>query len=477
MVALRLRPLIPVAAALAFSPLLSAPPAGAGSLDVLPPLPWLTQPLAALAVWAGREFDAPSWLFPLAALLIHLANAGLLGRVLDPLLAPRAATVAALLFAVHPIQTETLILDSARGLLLAGFFVLLTLRLWLALRPRLALAAFACALACSPAAAAVPVLVFLLGRARSPAPARRAFLLPMAALAAAAAALHQPAPTPRFQFLAFQGVAMLRSLWLSLFPLGLTPDPEVRTGPLAAALAWGAVAALAALSFSAWRRRGASLWILGGLVLLLFSSLDPAPALAADHRMYLPMICFSAALGMALELAPFRLLALYAGILCLLSAAYSRLWQNEAALWMEAARMAPLKTGPKRALAPYLPPAQAVEILIEASRLEPSSAAVAADLGFAFLRAGKPYEAMAEFDRALAHDPHLHAALAGRAQAWLALGRQDAASSDLQRALALEPCSLAARLVLPRAGQRQPPAQGCRWSALQRRALALATSR
>ena len=96
-------------------------------------------------------------------------------------------------------------------------------------------------------------------------------------------------------YLLIQGEVILRYFRMLLLPWGFTVDADfpVRAVWLGV-LAWLAVLGLA---FFAWRTRNrsqAGIWFLGGLVLLLpSSSIFPANDLAADYRMYLPMIGFA----------------------------------------------------------------------------------------------------------------------------------------------------------------------------------------
>src|SRR5205823_4416949 len=104
-------------------------------------------------------------------------------------------------------------------------------------------------------------------------------------------------------YLRTQGFVILRYLRLLILPWGFTIDPDIRiaTGPLA----WVAWVAVMVLSWTATCRfvgRREGFWFLGGLLLLLpSSSIFPAADLAADRRMYLPLIAFSAAMGLLLS--------------------------------------------------------------------------------------------------------------------------------------------------------------------------------
>lgn len=102
-------------------------------------------------------------------LLLHALNAGLVYRLLQRFGSPLAAGVAALLFALHPVQTEAVTYVSGRSVALAGGLALLSVLLGLRRadgpRPGLALAgsllAFALALGAKETAAIVPVVLVL----------------------------------------------------------------------------------------------------------------------------------------------------------------------------------------------------------------------------------------------------------------------------------------------------------------------------
>lgn len=208
-----------------------------------------------------------------------------------------------------------------------------------------------------------------------------------------------------FERFSFQGVAILRYLWLLLVPIGYTPDPAIRTGPWQASLAWGAIAVFFLLALSGVRGRRPGFYLLAGLLLLLPSTTIIGGAeLAADRRMYLSMLFLGPLLGLLLQRADARLLYSLAVIWCGASFLQTRLWQNPQALWMEAARLSPDAVLAKRQLAALLPARQAVELLDEAVRLRPDDPAIRSDIGIAYLRAGDQVQAVQAFDSALAID-------------------------------------------------------------------------
>jgi Flp pilus assembly protein TadD len=108
------------------------------------------------------------WIFHLTNLLLHAANAFLVGTLLWLLLRRRtAAFMGGLLFAVHPLNTEAVVWAAGRKDLLCVFFVLLTLIAWLRYREAkrgmyaLALLFFLLALLSKALAITLPVLLLL----------------------------------------------------------------------------------------------------------------------------------------------------------------------------------------------------------------------------------------------------------------------------------------------------------------------------
>ena len=497
MVALRLRLILILAALLAFGGALWAPfqfddfslfsdPALTspdGWRQVLTTTQ--TRPLTWLSEWMQLQVAIEPWSFHVVSLLLHLLCVWLAYGVLLELLPVRSAQIAAMIFAIHPLQTESVVYVFARGTLLAAVFGLLALHLWLKDRPWWAAGAFALALLAKEEIAALPLLLALLEWSTK---RRRAVVGPLAAmlalsLAAGLRVIFAAGAIPGsgagaqagigpFEYFSYQGVAILRYLWLLLAPLQFTVDADVRVGPLAASLAWGAIAVMVLLSWRTVRAAGTGFWVLGGLLLLLpSSSIFPAEDLAADRRMYLPLLCFASLLGLLLKRTDARLLAFAGAVLIALSVAQTRVWQSPQTLWMEAARQAPDQLRPKRQLARLAPAPQAVELLMEAKRLAPGDPAIAADLGLAYIRDGKPELALAEFGRALALEPASARAVHNRGLALLMMGQLEPARADFERALEKDPCLFDALWNLRRVGVRRELPAGCRATLEQRRIL------
>jgi len=367
---------------------------------------------------SGVAQAAPApWPFHLVNLLLHLACVWMAALALEELLPRRAAEVAAAVFAVHPLQTEAVVYIAARGILLGSLFSFLALWLWWKERRWLAALAFLLALAASPATAALPLVLLLLewSTRRSPRSLGPALLMGAAGLAAALRTA--PNALGRFDYFAYQGVAILRYLWLLLAPLGFNIQPDVRVAPLYAALAWGVLTAVVLLSWRTVRAAQPGFWLLAGLLLLVpTSSVFPSSQLAAEHRMYLPLVAFAALFGQLLARADWRLLSAYVGILLVVAFTQTRVWHSAQSLWMEAARQSPALVRPKLELARVSPARQAVVLLEEARRLAPEDPRVAAGLGLTYQRLGQRGLAQAELERALARDGCLFDAYRGLKQ-------------------------------------------------------------
>jgi protein O-mannosyl-transferase len=464
------------------SPAITAP---GGWREVWKPL--ATRPLTNFTFWLDYRLGGRNPVaYHAVGLALHIAAVLLLFAVLQ-LLVPRAvALTAALLFAVDPIQTQAVAYVFERGTVLAAVLSLAALLYWLRGRHWIAVAWFAAALLAKEECAAFPVFLLLMHVWRKRPRRELAPIGAMIALALAAglrvvfatavirgAGAGFAAGVSPWTYASYQGQVILRYLRMLVLPWGFTIDPAI--GPTALwmrALAWLVVAAAAGVALWRFRRHPLAFWFLGGLVLLApSSSIFPAADLAADRRMYLPMIAFSVCLALLLDRLDRRVVAALAVVLIGISIRYSLVWRTEHALWSEAVARAPRKVRPRIQLARTLPPAAALRELEQARAIAPDDPDIDTEEGRIYMSAGMPAQALGEFGRALARSPHDPLAMNNRGVALLALGQASAARQDFERALRRDPCLFDARLNLLRMGVTTPGRPQCRYTPDQQAAL------
>ena len=451
-------------------PLISSPQ---GWYEVFEPLH--TRPLTYLTFWINHQLGGSNpFGYHLVNLLLHAACAFLVLRCLEKLIPARAAWIGALIFAIHPIQTEPVNYVFARSTLLMTLFVLLSCRAWLSGRAWVAVAWFGAALLSKEECVTFPLFLALLEWTRSRRWRPIAWMLALALAAGlrtmwatrviAGSGAGVGAGISPFEYASMQGIAILRYLRLIVIPWGFTVDADLGTPATWLRIAaWIGVALLAGLAL--WRIKGAGLWLLGGLILLAASStLFPAADLAVDRRMYLPMLAFTAAIGLILEHRTVWVVGL-AVVLAAVSLHYSQAWTTEESLWREAVAQAPLKVRPKRQLARATGPAEARLLLEEAKGLAPEDPGVASDLGRLYLRQGNPALALGEFGRALALLPTDAGAISDRASALAGLGDAATAKLEYGRALKFDRCYAGALYALRKLGEPRPIPSDCRYSA------------
>ncbi len=437
--------------------------------------PLRTRPLTYLSFWLNYQAGAREpFGYHALNLALHIGVVLLLWELLRRIVPPRAALIAALLFAIHPIQSEPVAYVFARAVLIAALFSLLSALAWIQGRPWLAVCFFALALLGKEEAAAFPLALCLLDKARA-----RQFKAPLVAMLALslAAGLHvmwvakalgesvgSGAGVSPWAYLSQQGSVIVRYLRLVAVPWGFTVDPEIHP----AWTDWVAWPLLAALLLISWR---AKWWpfVIAIVLLLPSSSIFPAADLAADRRMYLPMLAVAAGGGLLLNRLRWPWIAAIGVALIFLSAGRMRVWQTEQSLWEEAVHASPGAVRPKVQLARAVGGYRALDLLRQAQELAPEAPEVASEMGRIHLQAGDPDKALQEFGRALALAPRDPRALNNRGAALLALGQKDAAMADFQRALEIDPCLFEARLNL-----RNGPGPKCRYTPEQERSLTMA---
>lgn len=427
--------------------------------------PIQTRPLSQFTFWLTYLMTgAAPWAFHSWNIVLHAIASVLVWRTLRMLIDERAAVIAAAVFAVHPMQAEVANYVFARSSALSTVLCLVVLWLWLRDRVWPAVAVFALALLAKEECVTFPLFLALIdwwrGKRRWNAIAAMlglAFALGLRVLIATkfipqGGGGFASRVTP-FDYFTAQGVVILRYLRLLIVPWGFTVDAEIQV--VVPWLAWLAVATITVVS---WRwMKGPGVWMLGGLLLLMpSSSIFPADDLAADRRMYLPMIAFCAAFGVLAHRWKPRALVGIGVVLLGLSFIRTQVWLSERTLWQEAMERAPDKVRPRIQLARSLGPVDGLHVLDEAARQFPEDFDIETERGRLFLNTGRAADALSAFGRALAMQPSSAMALNNRGVALAALGQVDAARADFERALQVDPCFTDAASNLRRLGFTAP---------------------
>lgn len=431
-------------------------------------------------------------------ILIHAAAAlvlfGLVRRTLllpglAPRLAPQAAplaALAALLWAVHPLQTESVTYVSQRAESLMGLWYLLTLYAFLRAtglpgwRWRFAaVAACAAGMMTKEVMVTAPVLVLLFDRAclaGSFAEAwrrRRGLHLALAStwliLAVLMLTTRMGARGVGYgislnwhEYLRIEAGAVLHYLRLAMFPSGLVfdygeevPVPAALTTLIEAAT----LAVIAALALSLWRRRPPLGWLVAAVFLVLAPTSSFVPVTGqpiAENRLYLPLAALAvlATLGLAAGLgrrAPPVLLAV-AAALAWGTARRNHDYRSELAIWADTVAKQP---GSGRAHAHYAKavldagqPDLARAHWQTAVRLSPRMSEAHMNLGSLDLQQGRIPEAITAYQLALRLKPGNVVAQTNLGSALFQAGRREEAVAAYEQALRLRPGHLDARLNL-----------------------------
>jgi tetratricopeptide (TPR) repeat protein len=209
----------------------------------------------------------------------------------------------------------------------------------------------------------------------------------------------------------------------------------------------------------------AGFWMLAVLVLLSpSSSVFPAADLSADRRMYLPMVAAAAALALSIPRLSYVLV-----VLIVLSGLRTWDWLDAERFWRKQAGNGSVRSVVQ--LARVVEPSESVRLLEQAKGKNPDNPLVASELWRVYLGAGAADKALQEFGRALALAPDNPQALSNRGVALLMLKQREAARSDFERALQIDPCAFEARLNAMRMGLKPPPALHCRYTPVEQQAL------
>lgn len=439
--------------------------------------------------WGG----ATPFGYLLVNLLLHLMIAWLVYLVGRELLRePRWAAVAAVVWAVHPLNAEAVNYAAARSSLLATLFALMACGAYLRRVERhggagwiaVGLASFLAALLSKESAVALVAPLLAYGPLRAGAgwpagvPARPWRVgvreaLPYAALAVlyvilwrvvTAGGLVPPGPAAHPAWVFAEMAARSLALWVWPWPLGL--DHPLTTlvrvdRPLAAGLVAGGLGLAAAMGWCLMRARLAAwtcIWIVAGLAPLAALPWVTTAGLLQEHRIGwsgVGLAWLTAAVCRALwhrQGGPPSLLArrvaVSVGVLLALGAvaldrARSAVWNDDRALWEEVVRRSPddlparINLGAAFMERGDLDRAEATYRALAARA--PTYPRVHYNLGLLALRRENPNDAAAAFARAATLNPSDAGARAHLGL--LALRRGDAADAEaeFQRALSIDP--------------------------------------
>lgn len=427
--------------------------------------------------------------FHAANLLVHLACVVLVYAILLRLAGSAwGAAAGAAIFAVHPLQVETVAWVSAFRDLLSGMFVLMAV--WIDLRPGnrawrypLILLAFVLAILAKPTAVVLPILLLLLRWMRKQDWRQAAIEIGPLVLLSIACALWtrmvqpstdvHPAPAWFRPLVAADALAfyLFKLLWPTRLGLdyGRTPQAILSNGQ--AWFTWVMPASVIVMMLGVLRAERASNRLYIGAGLIFVAGLLPVLGLVsfdfqgkstvADHYVYVSMLGVALAVALFVcgrnppGLRPVTKQAAVLGIILILSArSFIQTWS-----WHDTRRLAEdgLRVNPRSWSAMNLlawnafdanDPRQAQWLSSESLRIRDDNPDALINLGIALAEQGRLRQAVEPLEIAIQLRPRLadaHATLAG---VYGKLGRYDEALDECKTALKLNPNHPQAKLTL-----------------------------
>ncbi len=388
------------------------------------------------------------------------------------------AVAIAVIWVVHPLQTESVTYIIQRCESLMGLFYLLTL--YCVIRSKGSSRSLwwetggvvSCALAmgCKPVAASAPVMVllyertFMAGSWREILERRWKMYAGLAATWLLLPLLLANGPgewkesagfgygkiTP-IQYALTQPAVIVHYLRLTFWPRPLCLDYNWPVGQTATEVWPGliAIGALLVVTLWAWRRRPA-LGFLGAwffIILAPTSSFIPIADLAVEHRMYLPLAAVVVLVMMGIHaLAGRRSMPVFAVLavgLGFLTVQRNEDYQSDIAIWLDTINKRPNNPRAHYNLGLALTQAGRVGESIghyeQALRISPAYAKAHNNLGTALSQAGRVQEAIAHYEQALRINPDYAEAHCNLGMALGQVGKFDEAIPHYEQALRIKP--------------------------------------
>lgn len=419
-------------------------------------------------------------------ILLHAANALLLWRLLSRLRLP-GAWIGAAIFALHPVQVESVAWITERKNVLMGLFFLLTLRAWVEFMEEksrgrwwfyaAALGLYALALAAKTTACTLPAaLLLILWLKRIPINWRNvAQVAPFAVLGTGMGLVtmwweryHQGTQGEVFavgpaERLLIAGRALWFHLGKLLWPSNLTFSYPHWTISASDPVAYVGVAAAIALGVMIWRGEEIPRRSLGAAVFFYATTLSPVLGFimlftfrytyVADHYQYLACIGPAALAGAGLAEVEARwpqarrfVIAGGAVLLLTLGALtwrQGRVYRSDELLWRDTLAKNPASWLACNNLGNDLLPAgktdEALALFRRELELAPGLAESYCNLANALTQKGQMDDALAQYEKALTLEPGLPEAHFNLANAFRQIGRMPEAIEHYRKAVELKP--------------------------------------
>ncbi len=420
----------------------------------------------------NHRHSAPE-VFHIASILLHAANATLVFLLLRRLVgAAIPALVGAALFAVHPLQVESVAwVSETRGLLatLLGLTALLQYLAWRnAPRPRQYLVAatyFVLAMLAKPSAAAVPLMAMVIDGVWYRRPWRASLYAMSPWLLAAAVVIfitrwQQPSSSilhapPLWQRPFVAGDALAFYLGKLVLPWRLGFDygrrPDVVLSQMWTWLAWLVPLQIVVAIFFSTRRAAWTTAALLALVAIL-PQLGFVPFIfqetstVADRYMYLPMVGVALAAALAIEafasLEALSIAGVVLGVLAAQTVSQCAVWRDDVSLYTHGLAVNPGSYVAHYGLGnAYQRDGRNVAAEAEyrlALDLNPHYAWALNALGVSLAGAGQTTEAIAAYRKAIASNPSLAETHVNLANAYWQSGQKEKAFDEYREALRLD---------------------------------------